>query len=213
MRLSLFILLFALASTARAEWTGVAFELGDIDLDWEFDDGVRTSKANTIRLYFEESTESGLAVGAALGYLDARLQGDENVGSFKFDAENLIVYLRQDIALGETNELYGLFSYGYYNGRESGSESSADVEWNEIALELGLRIRVNNLGVTPFASYIDVDGDITGSDINRSLAFELEDPVIYGVDINVYTDSTAYVGLRLQTGSKSGGYLSFVRRY
>ena len=37
---------------------------------------------------------------------------------------------------------------------------------------------------------INVDGDISGSDINRDLSFELEDPLTYGVDINVYTDST-----------------------
>ena len=213
LRLTLILLLCCVSLIGRAEWTGVAFEISDVDFDWEFREGVRTAKSNSLRLSFEESTESGLAVGGALGYIDGRIAGTETSGSTKFDAENLLVYLRQDGRIGDSVDLYGLFSYGYYNGRESGGDDPADVEWSETTVELGLGFRVNDIGLTPFVKYSDVDGDISGSDLNRDLSFELEEPLNYGLDINVYTDSTAYIGLRLQTGSQSGGYLSFVRRY
>jgi hypothetical protein len=44
-------------------------------------------------------------------------------------------------------------------------------------------------------------------------AFELEDPFSYGVRFDYFVETTAFLSLRLQTGSQTGGYFSFVRRY
>ncbi len=106
----------------------------------------------------------------------------------------------------------GRSSYGYYTGRETSSDDRADIDWSQVAVEIGMSFRLTNLRITPFISYIDVDGDITGSDEGGG-SFELEDPLIQGVRFDIFVESTGFISIRLQTGSQTGGYLSFVRRY
>ena len=212
MRFSLLLLmLFSCGGAARADLTGVAFEIGDLDADWEFDSGRRAAKTNSLRIQIEERAQTGLSIGAGIAYLSMRVDGAGSAGSTKFEAENLEVYLRQEFPLGESFSLEGLLRYGYYTGRENVDTDRAEIDWSEVGVELGMSVRVNNLRITPFANYTDVDGDISGD--NGTEVFELDDPLSYGVRFDIFVERTAFVGIRLQTGSISGGYISFVRRY
>ena len=211
MRFSLFLLLSCCLGLARADYTGVAFEIADLDSDWEFSDGKRVAKINSLSLQIEERVESGLTVGGSFGYQGIRVDGDSTTPTTKFETQNLRIYLRQDFPLGKSFSLDGLLSYGYYNGRENVIGDRAEIEWSQVSAEIGASFRIDNLRITPFTSYTDIDGDI--SDVNGSAAFELEDPFSHGVRFDIFVDSTAFIGIRLQTGSQSGGYISFVRRY
>jgi hypothetical protein len=70
-RLSLLPLLF-FSSLAVADWTGVSFEIGNYDADWEFERDTREAQVSEISFQIEERTGSGLAVGASIGYFDLR---------------------------------------------------------------------------------------------------------------------------------------------
>jgi hypothetical protein len=189
----------------------VAFEIADYDSDWKFGDVTRAAKINSLSLQIEERVESGLTMGANLAYLSMRIGGDETTSSTKFDGENLQIYLRQDFPLGESSSLEGLLSYGYNTGRENVEGERADIQWNQVSAEIGLSFRFDSLRVTPFTSYTDVDGDISG--VSGIGAFELDDPYSHGVRFDIFVESTAFIAIRLQTGSQTGGYISFVRRY
>jgi hypothetical protein len=210
-RFSLFILLLCWFDLARAESTGVALEITDYDLDWKFGDVTHVAKINSLGLQIEERAESGLTVGANLAYLSMRIGGDETTSSTKFEGENLQIYLRQNFPLGESASLEGLLSYGYNTGRENVEGERADIQWNQVSAEIGLSFRFDSLRITPFTSYTDIDGDISG--VSGIGAFELDDPYSHGVRFDIFVESTAFVGIRLQTGSQAGGSISFVRRY
>jgi hypothetical protein len=210
-RFSLFILLLCWLGLARAESTGVALEFTDYDSDWKFGDVTQVAKINSLSLQIEERAESGLTVGVNLAYLSMRIGGDETTSSTKFEGESLQIYMRQSFSLGESTSLEGLLSYGYNSGRENVLEDRATIEWNQVGAEIGLSFRFDSLRVTPFTSYTDVDGDVSG--VSGIGAFELDDPFSYGVRFDIFVDSTAFIGIRLQTGSQSGGSISFVRRY
>jgi len=209
---ALFFFLFACHGAAVAETTGVALKISDLDSDWDFSGGTRTAKSNSLILQLEERTASGLTVGGSIGYQSFRLDGDSTTSSTKFDAENLEIYLRQEFSLSESTAIQGLVSYGYYTGEETSDDESADIDWSQVAVEIGMSYRVNNLKIMPFVSYIDVDGDITGAEEGDG-SFELEDPFIQGINFDIYVETTSFIRIRLQTGSQSGGYLSFERRY
>ena len=209
---ALLFFLFACHGTAVAETTGVALIISDIDSDWDFSDGTRTASSNSIKLQIEERAATGLTVGGSIGYQSFRLDGDSSSSSTKFDAENLEIYLRQEFSLSESTAIQGLVSYGYYTGRETSNDDRADIDWSQVTAEIGVSLQINNLKIMPFVGYIDVDGDITGSEEGGG-SFELEDPLIQGVNFDIYVEPTAFIRIRLQTGSQSGGYLSFERRY
>jgi hypothetical protein len=213
LRISLLLILLSCIGSVRAEWTGVAFEIGDVDFDWEFDGDRRVAKANSLSFSIEERTSTGLAVGGAIGYLSMRVDGDETIDRTDFEVENLKVYLRQGFVLSDSFSLYALFDYGYYNGRENTSSERAEINWSEVSLEFGASFRNAGLRITPFVSYADVDGDISRGSFSSIQVFELEDPVSYGIELDIFVEKTAFVSIRLQDGSQSGGYLSFVRRY
>ena len=189
----------------------MALEIADYDSDWKFGDVTRVAKINALRLQIEERAESGLTVGANLAYLSMRIGGDETTSSTKFEGENLQIYMRQNFSLGESSSLEGLLSYGYNTGRENVEGDRAKIEWSQVSAEIGLSFRFDSLRVTPFTSYTDVDGDVSG--VSGIGTFELDDPFSHGVRFDIFVDSTAFVGIRLQTGSQSGGSISFVRRY
>ncbi|HUV21810.1 MAG TPA: hypothetical protein VMZ32_08495 [Gammaproteobacteria bacterium] len=191
----------------------MAIEIADLESDWVFADTSRVAKINSISLQIEERAESGLAVGISIGYLSMRVGGDSTAPATKFEAQNLQVYLRPEFPLGESMSLETLLSYGYYTGDENVASDSdrADIEWSQVRAEIGVSFRFKNLRVTPFTSYSRIDGDISG--LNASAGFELEDPFNQGVRFDIFVERTAFIGIRLQTGSQPGGYLSFVRRY
>lgn len=207
---SLLLLLF-FSGFAKADWTGVAFEIGDTKSDWDFSQGTRETKITSISLQIEERTASGLSVGAGIGYLSIRVGGKDNVESQKFDGENLEIYLRQDLSVSESFSLQALLNYGFYNGRENVSSDRDEIDWNQLGFEVGASFRHANLRITPFASYTDIDGDISGDEPTR--VFSLEDPAGYGLRFDYFVETTAFLRLQFQSGSHTGGYLTFVRRY
>jgi hypothetical protein len=210
-RFSFFILLLCWIGLARAEYSGVALEIADYESDWKFGDVTLAAKINSLSLQFEERAESGLTMGGSLAYLSMRLGGDETTSSTKFEGESLQIYLRQNFQLGESWSLGGLLSYGYNTGRENVEDDRAKIEWSQVSAEIGLSFRFDDLRITPFTSYTDIDGDISG--VSGFGAFELEDPYSHGVRFDIFVESTAFIAIRLQTGSQTGGTISFVRRY
>ena len=211
MRFSLFFLLLCCLSLAQAEYSGVAFEIADYESDWKFSDGTRAANTNSLSLQIEERAESGLTMGGSIAYLSTRISGDRVTPSTKFEAQSLRLFLRKDIPLGETFSLETLLSYSYNNGRENVEGERAEINWSQVSAEIGISFRTGNLRITPFTSYTNIDGDVSGVDGNG--AFELEDPFNHGVQFDIFVESTAFIGIRLQSGSQSGGYINFVRRY
>ncbi|MCP4410427.1 MAG: hypothetical protein GY807_22320, partial [Gammaproteobacteria bacterium] len=52
--------------------TGISFEVGNYDSDWEFKRDNREAQISEISFQIEDKTESGLTVGASIGYVDLR---------------------------------------------------------------------------------------------------------------------------------------------
>lgn len=211
-RFKLLVILFLYVGLAQADLTGVTVELANVDADWKFDNGVREAQINSIAFQIEEKTATGLSVGGSIGYLDMRVVGDSSTETRKFDGEYLQVYLRQEIPISESISLHALFSYSYNSGDDySDDEDRVDIDWNEASLQIDASLRFANFGITPFAAYYDIDGDI--SDDNGTQVFEMDDPVSHGIRFDYYTDPTAFIRIVFQSGGQSGGYLIFARRY
>jgi hypothetical protein len=140
-----------------------------------------------------------------------RVDGGSSADTRKFDGEYFQFYLRQDIRISERTSLHGLFNYSYNDGRDNKDDDRADIDWTEASLEIGANLRFSNFGITPFAAYYDIDGDI--SDDDGTVAFEMDDPVSQGIRFDIYTEPTAFIRIVFQSGGQSGGYLIFARRY
>lgn len=220
-RFKLLVILFLYAGLVKADWTrndstetgltGVSVELANIDADWEFDSGVREARINSIAFKIEDKTATNLSVGGGIGYFDMRVDGGSSADTRKFDGEYFQFYLRQDIRISERISLQGLFNYSYNDGRDNKDDDRADIDWTETSLEIGVNLRFSNFGITPFAAYYDIDGDI--SDDDGTGAFEMDDPVSQGIRFDIYTEPTAFIRIVFQSGGQSGGYLIFARRY
>ncbi|MBT8434724.1 MAG: hypothetical protein KJN95_08685 [Gammaproteobacteria bacterium] len=211
MRFKLLVILLLYAGLARADWTGVSVEIANVDADWKFDSSVREARINSIAFQIEEETATGLSVGGGIGYLDMRVAGDSSTDTRKFDGEYLQIYLRQKFRINESISLHGLFGYSYNSGRDNKENDRADIDWNEASIQIDASLRFANFGITPFAAYYDIDGDI--SDDNGTEVFKMDDPVSYGIRFDYYTEPTAFIRFVFQSGGQSGGYLTFVRRY
>ncbi len=207
----LLLLLPGFTGIVKAEGTGIAFEISDTKSDWEFTDGTRETKISTIVFQLEQRSASGLSVGGGLGFMTMRVDGDDEVETKKFDGEFLEIYFRQEFSISDSFSLEMLLDYGFYGGDENASSDRDDISWNQLGFEFGASVKLDNIRITPFASYTDIDGDISGDDPTE--VFSLEDETGYGLRFDFFTDSTAFVSLKLQTGSYDGGYLAFVRRY
>lgn len=211
LRFSLLLLLSCASGLAGADWTGVEIEIGHIEADWEFFDGTRPTRINSIAFRIEERAVGGLSVGGGIGYQELRVAGRGATDSRDFSTGNFQVYLRQQFQFGDSVMLHGLLSYGYYGGSENVDDDRADIDWTQVDLEIGLGLQYANLRLTPYARYSSVDGDIR--DDQGALTFELEDPYSYGLRFDIFVEKTAFITIGLQDGSQNGGYLSFVRRY
>lgn len=221
LRLGLLPLLF-FSSLASADLTGISFEIGHYDSDWEFEDDTREAQIDQISFHLEERIESGLAFGFGIGYFDMRVVADSNSAAetLKFDGQFIDIYLRLPLQLSESISLHTAFSIGYNNGSESGgsddddvtidSEDEADIDWTEVTFELGLGLRFGNFRVLPYAAFHDIDGDISG---NGTDVFEMEDEMVQGLRLDYFVEDTAFVRFELVSGGSQGGYLIFVRRY
>ncbi len=214
MRLSLLFLLF-FSSLVSAEWTGVSLEIGETDSDWKFDDDVREAQVSEINFQIEEKIDSGLTFGASIGYFDMRVvpDSDSAAETMKFDGQYLGLYIRQPLPISKHISFHGLFSIRYTNGTESGvddDEDEKDIDWTQSSFELGFNLRFSKLRIAPYAIYQDVDGDISGGGTD---VFELDEPLTQGVRLDYFIEDTAFVRFEFVNGGRSGGYLSFVRRY
>jgi len=189
----------------------VSVEFANLDTDWKFSDGTRSVRTNSLILKIEERSEIGLTVGAGVGYHWLRLDDQNGSGSTKFDAQNLQLYLRHELALSEAVKLEGALNFAWYTGEDTNADDSADIDWSQVGADLGVNYRFGNLGITPFVSYIDVDGDTSGLDDDDS--FEMDESFGQGVRFDIFVESTGFISLELRAGNQTGGYLAFVQRY
>ena len=214
MRFSLLLLLL-FSSLASAEWTGVSLEIGETDSDWKFEDDVREAQISEINFQVEEKIETGLTFGAGIGYFDMRVVADSDSAAetMKFDGQYIGLYIRQPLHINNHISFHGLFGIRYTNGNESGAddeEDEKDIDWTQSSFELGLNLRFSKLRISPYAIYQDIDGDISGGGTE---VFELDEPLTQGVRFDYFIEDTGFVRFEFVAGGRSGGYLSFVRRY
>jgi len=209
----LLLLLTLQAGIANAEWSGISLNLGNSDVDWKFRDEVREAQISEISFQIEDRTDSGLSVGANIGYMDLRVVADTDIATRKFNGQFVGIYLRQDYSITENMSLHGIFGFRYSSGNESGdSDIDSDIDWTETGFEFGIGFRFVNLRIMPFAAWSDVDGDISGGGDGTSI-FELEDPLTRGIRFDLFVERTAFVRLEFVDGSRTGVYLVFARRY
>lgn len=211
MRFKSLALLLLFASSAGADWTGVAVDFANVNSDWKFDDGIREAQTSAVSFQIEEKAESELRVGVSIGYLSMRIIADTAAKTRKFDAEYLRIYLRQPVRISEFISLHGLLSYRYNTGRDNDEINPAEIDWTETSLQIGVSLRFANYRLTPFTAVRHVDGDI--SDDNGTAVFDLDEPQSHGIRFDYFVDDTAFLGLEVLSGGQAGGYLSFVRRY
>ncbi len=212
-RLRVILLLLGLCpGIAQADWTGISLNFANNSSDWNFRGETREAKNSEISFRIEERTDSGLSVGAAIGYFDLRVAGDSAADTVKFDGQYFGIYLRQEFDITGHLSLHGNFGFKYSSGNESGDEEiEADIGWTETDLELGLGFRAANLRIIPFAAWSYVDGDI--SDEGGTSVFDVEQADYQGIRFDLYVEQTAFVRLEFTGGGRSGGSLLFVRRY
>lgn len=204
-----FLLLFS--SPLAAQWSGLALTLEDADLRWQFDQGKRNANLSGIGFQFEEAADTGLRVGLKFKHLSLRVAAGQNSAAQKFDAQALGLYLRQPVELGHNLSLHGQFTFLFNNGNRIGNDVIEEIEWTETQLEIGLGFKYSLVRITPYLIYFDYDGDISGA--SGTDIFGLADPVVRGVKLDYFLEKTAYIRLAIQSGDRSGGYLSFAREY
>jgi hypothetical protein len=107
--------------------------------------------------------------------------------------------------------LYGLFDYRYNLGDSYGEDNRADLDWNEVSLHIGARLRFSDYRITPFVAYYRIDGDVSGD--GGSGNFENDDATTQGIKFDFIVEETGFIRLEARTGYQSGGLLSFGRRY
>lgn len=210
--LVLFAVMLPLA--ASGQWTGVSARLADVESDWSFESGRREADISELSFQIEEKTDSGLAVGLDLGYLDMRLipSSDSPADSLKFDGHYIGIYLRQPLRISERLVLHGMYRISYHSGDQSGADADddAEIDWTSSLLEFGLGLRFSKFRVTPYAVYNDIDGDVSGGGTE---VFDIEDNLSYGARFDYFVEDTAFIQFDFIAGGSAGGYLSFVRRY
>jgi hypothetical protein len=210
-RFKLLALLLLFASPAGADWTGVAMDFADVNSDWKFNDGIREAQTSAVSFQIEEKAESELRVGLGIGYMSMRIVADTAAETRKFDGEYLRIYLRQPVRINESISLHGLLSYRYNTGRDNDEIDSAEIDWTETSLQIGVSLRFANYRLTPFTTVRHVDGDI--SDDDGTEVFDLDEPQSLGIRFDYFFDETSFLGIEVLSGGQAGGYLSFVRRY
>ena len=214
MRFKLLILLFLYTSLAEAESTGVSLDIASYDSDWQFDSGVREARISSISFQIEEKLEAGLTVGGGIGYFDMSVRGNSKVSGQDFDGQYLEIYLHHPFPVSERISIHGAFAYRYYSGDGNDGndgDERADIDWNEVNLQIGVGMRFAHLRITPFVAYYNIDGDI--SDDSSTGSFENDDSVSQGVSLDYFVDDTAFIRLEFRSGYQTGGRISFERRY
>jgi len=209
-RFELLILLLLHVGLVEAEWAGAVIEIADYDADWKFDSDVREARITSISFQLEEKFETELRAGGGFGYFDMRLDGD-NGDTEDFDGQYLELYLRQPWTINETTSLYGLFNYRYNSGDSRGGGDRTDIDWNEVSLHVGMRLRFSHYRITPFVAYYHIDGDTSGD--GGTGDFENDDSATQGIKFDFIIEDTGFIRLEARTGYQSGGFLSFGRRY
>ena len=212
-RLLLPIWLLPVSAAAQEEWSGVRVDLAETDIEWNFDGGKREASISRVSFEIEGTAGTGLIAGFGLGYMSVSLRSGAGMQARRFDAEYFEVFLRQPFDLGDHFRLHAGFDYRYNSGRDRDEDHPADIDWTEVAFEVGAGWRLTDtFRVTPFARYYSIDGDLD-EDIGGVESFDLDDPVSGGIRFDYFVEETAFVRFEYQTGEYAGGYLIFAREY
>ena len=211
MRINLLILILLLLQVGlvKAEWAGAVIEIANYDADWKFDGDVREARITSLSFQLEEKFSPGLRAGGGFGYFDMNLDGKDGDAE-DFDGQYLQLYLRQPWSISETVSLYGLFDYRYNSGDSYGEDNRSDVDWNEVSLHIGAKLRFSDYRITPFVAYYRIDGDTSGD--GGTGDFENDDSLTQGIKFDFIVEETGFIRLEARTGYQTGGLLSFGRR-
>ncbi len=85
MRFKLFVLLMLFVSQVEAFWSGISLQLADINSDWQFSSGLREARSSNLSFEVEDKTETGLRIGAMIGYMTLRVIPQSAAAAQKFD--------------------------------------------------------------------------------------------------------------------------------
>lgn len=209
---SLFLLLVLTIQTTHAAWTGTSFSIDEIESDWLFENNQRISETTRLNLHFEESTRSGISVGANIGRLTTRISnasGPRNTE--KFDASYFGIFLRYPFTFGEYFGLHNQLGYQFHSGSASDGTTTDQIEWRELNYQLGVSVKLGNLRIMPFATISDVSGDILRE--SNTETFENEEEVSTGLSLDLFIEPTSFVRLKFTSSGDESFSLRFAREF
>ena len=207
------IVLQIFSSTAvAAPWAGVSLNIEDFSTDWQFPTLERTADIGHWNINMEEEATTDLSIGVNIGQMSVRIYDKFTAANAqKFNLASLGLYLRWPLILNDHFSIQGRLSYSYFSGEQTIVTDPDELEWDEFEFLLGFAIRWQSIRITPFATYLKLDGDISGS--SGTQLFETLEEVSPGIRFDYFIDPTAYVRLQIMDGSKEGVYLVFAREY
>ena len=211
MRFKFLILLVLYSGFVNADLSGVAFDISDSDSDWKTENDIRQVRSTELSFRIEETTKPGLRIGASIGQVNLRVDGDASTSDYDFDTQFLSIHLRQPFQL---NEVWGIFAgldYKFQSGDDNDEENEADISWTEIGFYLGTSLKFSHIRISPLVTFRSVDGDV--NDDFGGFDFELDDPMSAAIRFDYFTEKTAFVRLEIQTGNSEGVLLSFAAEY
>ena len=197
---------------AWADWTGISVNIENTDSDWIVGGQSKRADISSLSFRIEDTTLSGLRVGATMGRSTIRL-GDRSspVIDQKFDAEFFGVYLRQPIRINDNFSVFGLLSYRFNSGDDLNEIDTGQIEWHERLFTLGLSARFASFRIAPFVSFRSIDGDVNQNDVIE--VFDSDESYSRGFSLDYFVEPSAYLRLEYTSGDVEGGFLRFVREY
>lgn len=200
------------SNAIAAPWSGVSLNIEDYSTDWNFQTLERTADIRHLNINMEEKTTTDLSIGVNIGQMSLRIYDKFTAANTqKFDLATLGLYLRWPLILSDHLFIQSRLSYQYNSGEDTNITDPSKLEWDEFEFLLGLGIRWQSVRITPFATYFNLDGDISNS--SGTQLFESVEEVSPGIRFDYFVDPTAYVRLQIMGGSKEGAYLIFAREY
>ena len=209
--LILSLVVSSVSMPVAAEVSGLRVYIAENEVDWNFDDVKREADITELSFQIEEQIDTGTRLGAGLGYLNVSLRGEEGFETRRFDAQFIEFFMRHPFMLTESLELNTKFNYRYNTGDDDDDDDSANIDWSEAGIELGIGIQFSRMKMTPYAAYRYLDGDLDAD--SGSESFDLDDRVSGGLRLDLYVDNSSYVGVALESGDYSRFYLTFATEY
>lgn len=195
-----------------AAWTGIGAYTGSSESDWSLGTETRIADRRFYGLHIEESTSTGIRIGASIGRFDLRLKDPVQIElTQKFEGQFLSLYLRIPFKVVEKVSFHTRLEYQFNLGNRETGALEDEVDWNELGATLGLNLELGLLSVRPFIDWRMVDGDLTTATSDEVL--ENEQETSYGVQLDLSVEPSAYVRLKFTASENESLWIGLVREY